>query len=372
MKHSNYSWHVSHFCIQDLIYKRSSFRKLPHDSYLLHFHQPSTMVRRWTIILLLALLTLSCITQVESRKSVLKSHKLETKINKASTKAKSYVATTFCKKFISKCYDVALAGKTGNVQVVYQCQRNGGKTSKSYTFGCKADSVDKTKAVLKGLSSSDVAGVITTGAVATATQAIETIETVVATATVTVATDLILATAVFANEVGDATILQVGLFPTSSPSKRSTKVDSSRFCSAFTSGCKSQCAAGKSTSKNILCKSSSVNNYSLSCQCANGKTMTQHALYAAANQVDKQVSKVATSTVQATPAPQATTKLVTNRITSTIEVTASSTTQIVLAATGAVQLRDSNDTIAYVVSRSPLPMIYALLTLHLFLAVHAR
>ncbi|PWN86927.1 hypothetical protein FA10DRAFT_297988 [Acaromyces ingoldii] len=295
---------------------------------------------------------------------------------------------TFCKSFISQCYKTSLSGKKGKVHVVHSCHRNGGKYSPSYSFGCKANGVDKTKAVLNKIgggytvtvtqgstvvvtgtvtdyststqsltsevdvtttldvTSSDTATVTNTATetdteTTTLTTAIPITYTSETTATVTTtstSTDTVTSTTTqVLVGVDPVPIVEVAISP--AVAKRINKVAKSSFCSAFSTGCTSQCKRVSSTPKHVVCQAKDSLHYQLTCYCKNRKVETQHALAAAMNQEHiATVSTVATSTTYATVTATTvvpTTVLSTSvhTLTSTIPVTSTYTTSTTVTST---------------------------------------
>lgn len=57
----------------------------------------------------------------------------------------------FCKAFNKECFEKALAGQTGHVTVTHACQKQGGKFTKTFSFGCKRGKHDLTSKVLKAV-----------------------------------------------------------------------------------------------------------------------------------------------------------------------------------------------------------------------------
>ncbi|UZJ55533.1 hypothetical protein CBS101457_004853 [Exobasidium rhododendri] len=124
--------------------------------------------------------------------------------------------------------------------------------------------------------------------------------------------------------------------------RRAAAVNSSSFCSAFTTGCKGECSRVNSSPKHEICRASPSNalQYSLSCQCKNGKSETQHALAAAVNQEHvASVSTVTTSTLYTTatatsvvPSTVLTTSIAT--VTNTVPVTSTYVSSATVTQTG--------------------------------------
>lgn len=387
---------------------------------------------------LLAFVFFCSIALVQSA-SVKKLKKDRTLPNRAFRKA-SNPTDAFCQKFVAQCYKSALEGKTGNVQVIQACRRNGKKFSSSFSFGCRADGNDITQDVLNriggGLTvTSNVGPVVTVSGTVTTVQT-SAVSTILTNGTTTLTSSNVVGTVSSVN-VNTALNLQTSIITTAVPvtltsvstqiisstipvvstvatsvittvilgvdpvpviqvvlgpvtvAKRLNRLDNSQFCSAFSTQCSGECARVNSTPKHVVCQSTGVRAYSLTCYCRNKKVETQHALAAVAAQENiVTVSTLSTSTNFATatatsviPTTILTTAFatvtsvvpVTNtvvsqttltlsgtatavigiptivatatpvtvttaRITQVSSLIASSTTQIVLAPTGAVQL----------------------------------
>jgi len=250
----------------------------------------------------------------------------------------------FCHEFTKECYKVALKGKTGHVKVVQQCERHGKKHSHSYSFGCKSDGKDVTKKVLHNIGKGTT---VTTEAVSVKTASVTitsptTTKTQIKTSTVTTI-------------VATVPVVQISLAAAPSPlPPRKRSVDKSKFCSAFSNGCETRCSMIKSTPKHTVCHSTSLHHYSLACQCTNGKMETQHALYAAAGK--QRVETISTvSTTYKTVATVKPTHTVTKNVITTVKATASSTTQVVLATMGAIEVYSKKEetdesSLGYIVS----------------------
>jgi hypothetical protein len=297
---------------------------------------------------LLCILAVVCASQCIGANKIKLPGPLEALLHRKHNKVPAYNSQTskFCRKFNTACFEISLAGRTGHVEVAHQCHRHGDKrhAKSSYSFQCKANHVDKTAAVLKKLGntgkvkvfSSTVIKTVTTTAKPrpTPTKKVTRVDATVHTA---VTTDVVATNVLFDNEA--VPVVQVALTP--GQIKRSHMiVDKSGFCSSFISSCTAECKRVKSTAKHTMCHSTSLNHYSLACKCANAKVETQHALYAAvADNHIKSVSTMSISTKYVTATPAAVpTKYITEKVTTTISATASVTTQIILAATGAVKV----------------------------------
>jgi hypothetical protein len=337
-------------------------------------------------LFLLALVYLCCMKSVLS--SVIS--------RKVTSKTSSSPTTGFCKAFNAECYHQALHGKTGHIQVVHECKRVGKKYSSLYDFGCKTKKKDLTAAVIKAIGSgytvssaveitayetdtvTDTATSIssksstthktntvdtsststtTTGVVQTNTDTIPTtLTTVIPVTTTTTATSTVTSTSLatateytstyttysFSTDAVPVTVVAVHQ---AASRKRTSKVlDAPEFCSAFDTGCSTECLSLKSTPKHVICQLKTVNHYSLACQCKNGKSETQHALLAVLDQEHiSSVSTVTTSTlfttvtstnVVPTTILSTSTDTVTNTIPVTKTYTSSSTATQTTTSTG--------------------------------------
>ncbi|PWN19629.1 hypothetical protein BCV69DRAFT_313386 [Microstroma glucosiphilum] len=249
--------------------------------------------------------------------------------------------STFCDAFIKQCYKSALSGQTGDVNVVYTCQRDGAKT---YTYSCKGGTTDVTEAVLNALgedyiayttvSGTTIATRTSTSIVKTAYASTRVIKSTVATeseATTTVksiasvkkvaatkylttqipitvsslsfkiVTKTSTATGPATTTVGDGVFLGDDEVPVSkitlSSAGKIQRRALTEFCSAYSLSCTSKCASNSTTVKTSVCRADTLPKYKLACICTNGNTLTQQALAAVVeDQHLVTVSQLTTST----------------------------------------------------------------------------
>ncbi|PWN19640.1 hypothetical protein BCV69DRAFT_294404 [Microstroma glucosiphilum] len=235
-------------------------------------------------------------------------------------------SSVFCKSFVKQCYTEALKGQTGNVAVVYSCQRNGKKDSTSYTYSCKRGKTNLVSKVLNALGNQYT--VLTTVDKTTVTTGTTTaVQTAYAVESVTVATEIsktiitktetdtslvptattVLTTKIpytatgtttsIVTETSTSTEYVVGSTTTSTAVFLGTdgvpvedvkiggklerrRRDLDKFCSAFQTACATECKENSSKVKTTVCKAKKDQEYTVACACKNGDLLTQHALAA--------------------------------------------------------------------------------------------